>query len=401
MSMKTTTLKNAIEVKSKQILEILDDTKLDPGRQIAKSKPIEEEINRLREQLVEEEYLDQKRKSFGRAGDAGGSGLDLAGTPSDALGSGRTAADDVKSIAMKRWAADVQPKLAQSVIGTKALVTGAVDQPSIFQAVQTIPGRPTSVLQLIPALPPEALREGNLFGYQKQTARTLNASSVPDGVTKPTSTITFDEVEDHLRVYATLSETLPKRYQTDFPKLMSILQGQLFEALTEAVEVDILSGSGTATSSTDPFLGILNQPGILTQAWSTDLLGTLSTAKYKLTKSYVAPNAWVMHPDDLQRLELMRENGTTGALLFGSGRSSVEQILGNYPIVESNLIPAGTALLGDFSQTGWASKDNEISWDGSGGTRYEKNQVVYRSEGRYGFAVLRPSAFVKVSLVSA
>jgi HK97 family phage major capsid protein len=302
--------------------------------------------------------------------------------------------------------------------GAKALVGGTVDTPSIISEQPVlIDGRPTSILSLIPRRPKLASTDpranpGNEFSWLEQTARDGRASSVPDGARKPASGASFESKSDRYRVYATITDPLPKRYLDDFRQLVEILKSQLGESLIEALEADVLNGSGekieevvnaqgvVTTAGVDPIRGILQTSGLRVQPFAADVLTTLSNARYTLEDAHVKPTAWVMNSRDYQKLELMRENGTTGPLLFGSGRTSIEQFLGDYPIVTSSLIAQGTALLGDFDQTELIPReDDHLDVDGSG-ELFKRNQVIFREEGRYGFAVKKPSAFITVDLTA-
>lgn len=59
----------------------------------------------------------------------------------------------------------------------------------------------------------------------------------------------------------------------------------------------------------------------------------------------------------------------------------------------------GEALLGDFRQTLLVSRDDvKISQNEGDSSLFDYNLVKFRAEGRYGFAVLRPAAFIKVDV---
>ncbi|WP_322409153.1 phage major capsid protein [Microbacterium invictum] len=297
------------------------------------------------------------------------------------------------------WAKDaaeaVQKAMGRGADGSKALVSGTVDVPSIVGHVAEIVGRPVSVLDLIKKPSSPARGDGNAFSYLRQTARTNNATAVPDGGAKPTSVYSFTDVESKFSVYAALSESLPLRYLSDFNGLVDILKSQLAAGVLEAIEADILAGPGTG----DRFTGVLNTSGIQTQAAVTgDILTTLSNARYKALTAFQTPTAWVLNPADAQKLELLRESGTTGAFMFRNGLADAEKFLGDYPIVQTVLMPAGTALLGDWDQVELLVREgNHIDVD-TAGTLFTTNSFVARAEGRFGLKVGRPLAFVRVTL---
>lgn len=327
-------------------------------------------------------------------------GLDLGIGASSRARADRGQADPVgfRAKAGASWArrtADRFQRIMSSPDGAKALTSGSIDVPSIIQEPVQILGRPTSILDLVPKPKNTDKGNGNAFSYLRQTARTNNAAAVADNATKPTSVYSFGDVEDTFRVYAHLSEKFPRRYLDDYNGLIQILQDQMGAGLMEALEQDILSG---AVQPSVGFTGILNTSGIQTQAFATDVLTTLSTARYKLINSSQHPNAWVLNPTDVQGLELMREDGATGPLMFRNGLTDIEKFLGEHPIVMSTLIPAGTALLGDWETTSLIVREDDHLDVDTSGEKFEKNQVQFRLEGRYGFTVGRPLSFVKATL---
>ncbi|PCE15901.1 hypothetical protein AUC47_10265 [Microbacterium sp. SZ1] len=297
--------------------------------------------------------------------------------------------------AKSRWAAEVADRLVKSMPGpggSKALISGSIDVPSIIgQPVETVT-RPRTILDLIQTPSSPANGNGNTFQYLRQTARTNNAAAVPDNTEKPTSVLTFGDVESKFSVYAHLSEAMPLRYLTDFRGLTEILQEQLAAGLLEAIENDIIDGDGTG----DAFTGILNTSGVQAQAWSTDILSTMRAAKYKLVNSFLQPTAWVLHPNDLEKIEALKD--TTGRFLF-DGVEGIEAHLG-YPVVLNNGMTPGVGLLGDFSTVELLVREDDHVDIDTGGELFTKNQFRARVEGRYGLKVGRPLGFVQADLTA-
>ncbi|GAA3211204.1 phage major capsid protein [Microbacterium terregens] len=321
----------------------------------------------------------------------------------------------VESNTGNRWAqkaVDGLSLLARSAGGVKSLTSGSVSVPAILSPV-LIDTRPRTLLDLIPVLDPRQSngsisrpdqndelgfigrpsigRTGNGFSFIRQNVRTNNAGAVPDGGAKPTSQYTFGQVDDTYRVYANKTEHLPWRYLDDFRDLVDIVSVQLREDTLAAIEADVLSGDGEE----DRFTGILETSGIQSQAFTTDLLTTLSTAKYKLLAQDRKLTGWAFNPFDLQALEMLRENGSTGAFLFKS-RAEIEDFLAA-PIVTSLGLPTGEAIAADWNQSELLPLgDDELVFDGK--KRTDDNTFLLMFEGRYGFRVKKPFDFVKVSL---
>ncbi|WP_166873893.1 phage major capsid protein [Salinibacterium sp. ZJ450] len=304
-----------------------------------------------------------------------------------------SAADTLVKAATLR-SPDGQPQI-------KALVGATVTVPTVVGPTATNPTRPLSILELIPSIVRPVVDDdaGNRFAYLYESVNTDTAKSVADNTAKPVSVVTMEERSDRYRVFATLSEAFPERFLSDYKNLVRILDRRLAEFVLGALEAAILSGD-PATVGRDDFQGILNRTGVqVIPAVPSELIKTLSNAKLALETSFITrPTAWVMNPVDVQKLELLRETGTTGPFMFKSGRSQIESILGDIPIVSTTRITAGTALLGDFDQTLLRVADQmTVKVDGSG-TLFDNNQVKLRVEGRFGFEVYRPFAFAKITL---
>lgn len=314
-------------------------------------------------------------------------------------GWGRKAAEALRSLA------------ATSPHGTKSLTSGTVSVPAILSGV-LMDAKPRTLLDLIPVINPQGAgvkvddgsdsigfvgrdtgRVGNVFSFMRQIARTNNAGAVPDGAEKPTSAYTFDQVDDRFRVYANKTEPLAWRYLDDFTDLIDVLQVQLREDTLAAIEKDVLSGDGVA----DRFTGILETTGVQVQTFEGDLLATLSAAKYKLLAQERNLTGWAMNPLDLQALEMLRENGTTGAFLF-KDRDAIEGFLGA-PVVTTLGLPIGQAVAADWAQAELHPLgDDELVFDGT--QRTKNNTFLIMFEGRYGFRVKKPFDFVNVALAA-
>lgn len=310
------------------------------------------------------------------------------------------------SVASAQWAKDAADviKKRDSALGTKASIVGTrLDVPALTVTPVPLLEQATSILQIIPTDAAPAgdgiNGTGAGFSYPVQTLREHNVEAVADGGQKPTSRYGWDARDDRYRVYAHLSESIPERYLDDYSQLIALLQQEMANGLLQEVEEDVLAGPAK-TENSERFTGILNTSGIgaVVPGAGDDQLTTLSNAYYTLTDLGETPNAWVMNQRDVQKLLLLRENGTTGPLLFGTGRTALEQFTGGARIIESSRMPAGTALLGNFEQCQLFVRQGATLKADATGEAFEHNTVKFRVEGRYGFAVKRPASFVKVTL---
>lgn len=316
----------------------------------------------------------------------------------DAAGSplGKTAG--VKTSTWTRQVTNTLNKAAGGV-GAKALLSGEFRVPAVAP-VAALPSLPQNVLDLIPK---EAI-DTNSYAFIRQTLRDEHAAVVPDLAEKPQSLYALEEVVGKASVIAHLSEPFPVRWLTDFGSIAQVLDSQMVGGVMGALEAEILSGNGTG----DHFTGLFNTSGVRQVGYKTDLLTTFRAARTTLEMAVERPNAVILHPEDAAEVELLRENGSTGAFLMNSGVA--DMIFGpDVTRITSLGTPKGTALMGDFTQARLYVRENASTLAATQGTAkvggetvdlFASNAVRLRSEGRYGFSVVRPSAFAVVDLTA-
>jgi len=328
------------------------------------------------------DVLGNPEGSFDLAEDSGGHG---GNTPGRSATKGRTGST---------WAKSVQDRLRRTAdrAGVKSLLTGQVAVPPVVEIVD-LPLVPTRLLDLVVR---EALT-GNNYAYLRQTVRTTNADVVADLAVKPTSVYTFQEIDERARVVAHLSEPFPLRFLEDYAELSAILDSQMVSGVLSKVEQQIVAGTGVG----EQFTGILTASGVNVVPFTTSILTTIRKARTALENKGETPNAWVLNPLDIETLDLMRENGGgDGGFLMDAPAADM---LFGYGIarVPSLAVPAGTALLADWSQIKLKVRsDAQTLAATQAGNLWATNGVVLRSEGRYGVQLRRPSSFAVVRLAA-
>ncbi|UTX33734.1 phage major capsid protein [Micrococcus luteus] len=285
-------------------------------------------------------------------------------------------------------------------IGVKALLQGRV-RPST-DVVAAIPDGPARILTLVSrGAFPVNQHGGNTYSYLRQTVRTDNAAFVPDHGVKPVSEYVFDEVENRSHVVAHLTKAMPVRYLEDHASLIQVLDHQLRNGIFQALEHGILYGDGTA----DQFTGILTTEGVLDVPAGADMLTTLRRARTALESRQERVTGVAMHPNDVEKLTLLRENGDAGRFLVDG--DVYARIFGpDVQAVASLAVPEGTAIVGDWSAARLLVHEGEQalvatqSLNENGQDMFERNEVRIRCEGRYAFELTRPGAFAVVHLTS-
>lgn len=196
----------------------------------------------------------------------------------------------------------------------------------------------------------------------------------------------------------TIAEWVPatKRAVADVAQLEGLINDELVADLQETEEAQILGGSGSGQN----LLGILNS-GIQTQAATTTNDATwFASYRQAMTKVNVVGRATVtgivVNPAQAEKIDTAKDaqNRFYGVGPFGLGPRS----LWGAPVVVSEAITAGTALVGDFSKAVlWDREQASVTMTDSHADFFIRNLLAILAEERVAFAVTRPNAFCTVT----
>lgn len=219
----------------------------------------------------------------------------------------------------------------------------------------------------------------------------------PGGGYKPESGLAVQRVSTPVR---TIAHWIPvtKRALSDAAQMVTLIDSFLEYGLEEELEDQMIAGDGTGEN----FEGLANVSGVQAQAAvGTDLLATYRQAKTKVRIGGRArPNGYVINPADLEKVDLVREDGTTGPYMFGGpAQAGGATTLWGLPVVESEAVPAGTAYVGDWTKAIlWDRQQSTITTTDSHADFFVRNLVAILAEMRAAFGVIQPSAFVEITL---
>jgi HK97 family phage major capsid protein len=218
----------------------------------------------------------------------------------------------------------------------------------------------------------------------------------PNGGYKPEGAWAFAENSTTVK---TIAEWVPatKRALADVAQLEGLINDELVADLRETEETQMLAGSGTGQN----LLGILNTSGIQTQAATTTTDATwFASFRQAITKARtvgrVAPTGIVVNPAQAEKIDTAKDAQNR---FYGSGPFGLApRTLWGVPVVESEAITAGTALVGDFTKAVlWDREQASITMTDSHADFFIRNLVAILAEERVAFAVTRPTAFVTVT----
>jgi HK97 family phage major capsid protein len=272
--------------------------------------------------------------------------------------------------------------------------------PSFFE-------RPLSIRELVAP----GSTTSDTIEYTRWASVTNNAAVVPEarsadpvggavttalaGV-KPQSTFSFARETTTVK---TVAHWIPitKRALADQAQMRTAIDQFLRYGLEEELEDQLIAGNGTGEN----LLGLNSTPGIQTQAApgaGQDNLDILKKARTKVQIGGRAqPTAYVMNPLDWEAIELMRnDNGD----FYGNGPFALgPRTLWSLPVIPSEAVAQGTAWVGAWN---WAvlydREQASVQATDSHADFFVRNMVAILAELRAGFAVWRPSAFVKITL---
>lgn len=218
----------------------------------------------------------------------------------------------------------------------------------------------------------------------------------PLGGYKPEGAWAFAEATATVK---TIAEWVPatKRALSDVSQLEGLINDELIADLAEAEETQMLTGTGVGQN----LPGILTTSGIQTTAAvvtnDATWFASFRTAK-RLAKTIGRVNATgvVVNPAQAEKIDTAKDaqNRFYGIGPFGSNIPT----LWGMPVVESEAVTAGTALVGDFSKAVlWDREQSSVTMTDSHADFFIRNLVAILAEERVAFAVTRPTAFVTVT----
>lgn len=199
------------------------------------------------------------------------------------------------------------------------------------------------------------------------------------------------------------------RYADDYRTMIQVVDGQMRTGILEALDEQIGIGDGTGEN----FTGLLATPGVRWVAFVTDTLTTLRRARTVLESAGERVTGVALHPNDIERLDLMREDGATGGFLV-TDNGFYTRLFGHVgagtaapPVIGSQHVPEGSAILRDWSTTLLQIKESDHTLaatqglDEAGQVMFSRNLMRLRAEGRYSFDALRPATLAVADLTAA
>lgn len=244
----------------------------------------------------------------------------------------------------------------------------------------------------------------NLVEYVRVTAKTRGATVVPEATAttstgytnaaKPEAGMTLAIVQEGVKTIAVWMP-ITRQILADAPQLESMIDNFLNEDLELALEEQMITGTGGAN-----FTGLENTTGLTPQAFNTDMLTTTRKARTAaMILGRERSTGFLMNPYDWETLDLTKD--AENRYYFGGPLSLGTKMLWGLPVIESEVIPQGTAYTGNLKRMMlWDRERPTTRVTDSHSDFFTHNLLAILTELRAAFGVLRPAAIVKIDLHS-
>ena len=217
---------------------------------------------------------------------------------------------------------------------------------------------------------------------------------------KPEGEFTWEQITAQVQPIA---EGVPisRRALMNAGQIMSIIDDQLRFDIRQRINTQIMVGNGTAPN----IRGIRNTTGILTQAFSNNVVETLRKGKTKVadttTGSGRVPNAAVLTPTSMETLDLFRVGGsvaTDGPFLVNPFGDAQRRLWG-MTLVEEPGMTASKAVVGYFRDAVlWDRQQENVMIFDQHKDFAARNLLYLLAEWWGAFGVLQPKSFCDATM---
>jgi len=229
------------------------------------------------------------------------------------------------------------------------------------------------------------------------------AAEVAEAADKPEAQLDLELLTEAIQ---TIAHFLPASRQilADEAMIEAYVNDRLRYGVLYKEDVQLLYGTG----SSPQIQGILTETGLQTYLWSSGVVSPVDTKidaiRRALTRAHVldhVPSGVVCNPNDWEDIQLSK--GSDGHYVWAAVGQGTGQQFFLLPVVVTNAINSGEALVGSFSlgSTIWDREQVSIRVSESHSDFFKKNLVAILAEERICQTIYRPDSFVKVTFDAA
>lgn len=299
----------------------------------------------------------------------------------------------ISNEALKAFAASVEGGKRISVPVNAALLS--TDVPDGVVEPQRLPGIDTAPKQRLfirDLIAPGRTASSAIFWVQ-QTGFTNAAKVVPEGTTKPYSSIEF---ATKITPVATLAHMFKgsKQILDDFAQLQSTIDAEMRYGLKYVEEQEILFGDGTGAH----LHGIVPQATAFEAAFKVDQQNGIDDLRLAMLQAQLArfpASGHVLHFIDWAKIELTKDS--LGRYILANPSALTGPTLWGLPVVATEAAAfQGKFLTGAFNAGAqiFDREEANVVISTENADDFEKNMISIRCEERLALAVKRPEAFI-------
>lgn len=235
----------------------------------------------------------------------------------------------------------------------------------------------------------------NVIYYSRELSWTNNAAETAEGVVKPESDLTFEEITENVRTIPHFIK-VSKQAMDDSSFLSSYIDRRMRHGVNQKIESQVIAGDGTGVQlngwlkagnnvATDPLLTI-------------DIYGLANKMKYEIIAADYEPSYFYMNPADWSTAETTRRAAGDGAFIAASGAVSyvnngLTPLLWGLPVILSNSIPVGTLICKSVDADMYFNREDVVvEMFDQDENNVQSNLITVRAEARGAEAVMVPAA---------
>jgi len=289
---------------------------------------------------------------------------------------------------------DLVAQIGRFAAGPGEGTIGFAGRGTTYFGVAEAPRRQLRLLDLIPALP----MDGRSIEYSQEVGTLDTAAETAEGAVKPQHTVDYPDAEAIAKVIAHFTK-LRRQQLADAPQLEGAIRNRLGYGVLRRLEAQVLGGDGAGEN----LRGILNTTGIASVAYNAAALAADQALEglVSVLLADATPNAVALNPRDWADMLKAKAAGSGDYHSAGPFTATAERLWGAVAVPATG-IPAGTALVGDFTlgATIFVREGVNVRMSDSDQDDFVRNKVTLLGEGRFALAVWQPSAFAVVDLAA-
>ena len=240
--------------------------------------------------------------------------------------------------------------------------------------------------------------DGSVVNFLRQATRALHAAVVPTSAAKPSSDLGLDMLSADVWTFAHYIGGVPLQWSADASNLDALISSELAYGVQLAVESGLVNGAGPLPGAP---LGILKDTAVPSIPFATDAPGSILAGLTAVSAAGYSTGVVALNPADWESILQMKDLQQR-PIYGGSPFSGPQRTLWNAPVVLSNAIPVGGAIVGDIGGAVRLVEREPVQVIvGTIDQELTHNQRTHVGESRCAFATVRPQALAKVNLTAA